>query len=813
MKTRMFSVGILCLSFLIFFPGKGPTATYYVDESHPSASDSNPGTEEFPWLTLEHAAENVVPGDTVMVMSGTYEGVTFTESGSNGAPITFLGELTASVIIQGGMEFATGVAYMSVANFTIRDHFVWGVFLRGSNRYINLRGFNVSGGDNGFHLTWGYQGEDPLDGPVSDIVIENSLVEDCLYTGVDCTPGPCDRVTVRNVEVRGMGIEAAWGADGIAFERGEYITVEDCYVHDNAGDGIDLNSRDHDGYVSGIIVRRNRVVRNHMTGIKLWGGGRIENNVIWGQGNNPVDLGTFPGTYDVINNTIAFNMWDPDFGVRNYAFVVAYPDGGPSAQVDLTLLNNIFAFNCNDDHGGPTGLYLGEGVTLVSEGYNLYWSRNDGEIQAEFVQGDSWFTRAEIADGTWTAATGQGDGNVSSDPSFISAWPSADLHLNEGSPGIDVGVAMAGLFIDLEGKPRPSGDGYDIGAYEYQSSTGRPEADFNGASRNGQGDTCSVQFTDQSSGSITSWTWNFGDSGTSEQPNPSHTYRCNGSYTVSLTVSGPGGSDTETKVNYISCNCPCQILLTAPGEDEIWCAGERESITWMSENTGGNVTIEYSTNQGSEWHSVALTTPDEGTYSWIVPGTSSAECRLKICDVSDPTCCDTSQSVFRICECEKLEISAVSLPNGTEDCPYNQMFHAVGGCPPFSWSVTDGQLPTGLSLDGSSGTVTGEPTGLGDFEFTVTVRDMLQSTDEQRYSLEVVEYVNRKGDVNADCTLDILDVAMVVNIILGTVQPTPGQHWCADCNGSLNNCHGDGVVNVLDAMKIVGLILGTDTCP
>jgi hypothetical protein len=53
--------------------------------------------------------------------------------------------------------------------------------------------------------------------------------------------------------------------------------VEDCYVHDNSGDGIDLNSRDIIGQGSGILVRRNEVVRNQMNGIKLGAGGRVQN--------------------------------------------------------------------------------------------------------------------------------------------------------------------------------------------------------------------------------------------------------------------------------------------------------------------------------------------------------------------------------------------------------------------------------------------------------------------------------------------------------------------------------------------------------
>jgi PKD repeat protein len=60
-----------------------------------------------------------------------------------------------------------------------------------------------------------------------------------------------------------------------------------------------------------------------------------------------------------------------------------------------------------------------------------------------------------------------------------------------------------------------------------------------------------VSFTDQSTGSITSWEWDFGDGSSSTAQNPSHTYFDSGTYTVTLTVAGPEGSDFETKSNYI----------------------------------------------------------------------------------------------------------------------------------------------------------------------------------------------------------------------------------------------------------------------
>src|SRR3989304_5580614 len=54
-----------------------------------------------------------------------------------------------------------------------------------------------------------------------------------------------------------------------------------------------------------------------------------------------------------------------------------------------------------------------------------------------------------------------------------------------------------------------------------------------------------VSFTDLSTGSVTSWLWTFGDGTTSTAQNPSHTYAVPGNYSVTLAVTGPGGSDTE----------------------------------------------------------------------------------------------------------------------------------------------------------------------------------------------------------------------------------------------------------------------------
>lgn len=75
----------------------------------------------------------------------------------------------------------------------------------------------------------------------------------------------------------------------------------------------------------------------------------------------------------------------------------------------------------------------------------------------------------------------------------------------------------------------------------------------------------SVSFSNQSTGDISSYLWDFGDDQTSTLTNPSHSYSQPGQYTVSLTANGPSGSDTELKTNYITVsNLPTAQFTASP---------------------------------------------------------------------------------------------------------------------------------------------------------------------------------------------------------------------------------------------------------
>jgi len=92
---------------------------------------------------------------------------------------------------------------------------------------------------------------------------------------------------------------------------------------------------------------------------------------------------------------------------------------------------------------------------------------------------------------------------------------------------------------------------------------GGPVANYSGTPTNGTA-PLEVSFTDTSTGEITGWSWDFDNNGTedSTDQNPTHIYSVSGTFSVALEVTGSGGTDTETKINYITVTSPIQYDLT-----------------------------------------------------------------------------------------------------------------------------------------------------------------------------------------------------------------------------------------------------------
>lgn len=75
-----------------------------------------------------------------------------------------------------------------------------------------------------------------------------------------------------------------------------------------------------------------------------------------------------------------------------------------------------------------------------------------------------------------------------------------------------------------------------------------------------------------------------------------------------------------------------------------------------------------------------------------------------------------------------IQIVTTTLVDGNPTVPYYVTLLLSGGAPPYTWSISSGQLPAGLSLNASTGVISGTPTSLGVSNFTAQVTDSLSET-------------------------------------------------------------------------------------
>ncbi len=160
---------------------------------------------------------------------------------------------------------------------------------------------------------------------------------------------------------------------------------------------------------------------------------------------------------------------------------------------DVTLLNNVVADNWA---GSSSGLYVedsflrllhttiarngggdGDGISVHYEsstlvltdtilaghkvGINVVGYRNTASLEATLWGSGVWANEVDWA-GAGTIVTGTV--NLWGDPAFVDP-DAGDYHLGPGSAAIDAGVATT-VAVDIDGEPRPMGDGVDIGADE-----------------------------------------------------------------------------------------------------------------------------------------------------------------------------------------------------------------------------------------------------------------------------------------------------------------------------------------------------------
>lgn len=87
--------------------------------------------------------------------------------------------------------------------------------------------------------------------------------------------------------------------------------------------------------------------------------------------------------------------------------------------------------------------------------------------------------------------------------------------------------------------------------------------------------------------------------------------------------------------------------------------------------------------------------------------------------------------------CPVIIVNPATLPPGIIGTPYNQTVSATGGAAPYTYSISAGALPNGLTLNGTSGIISGTPTTAGQSNFTVTATDANGCQGSRPYSIVI----------------------------------------------------------------------------
>ena len=109
---------------------------------------------------------------------------------------------------------------------------------------------------------------------------------------------------------------------------------------------------------------------------------------------------------------------------------------------------------------------------------------------------------------------------------------------------------------------------------------------------------------------------------------------------------------------------------------------------------------------------ISGTPTTESTYNFTITATDS----------QTPTA-DTGSQAYSIVVTGLLTISPDSLPSARIGRRYNQTVTASGGVAPYSYTITSGSLPAGLSLNGATGVISGRPSSVIGSSFTITATD------------------------------------------------------------------------------------------
>ncbi|MDP4184611.1 MAG: right-handed parallel beta-helix repeat-containing protein [Bacteroidota bacterium] len=489
-------------------PNKNSSHIYFVATD---GSDSNVGSFQSPFKSINKALNNIVPGDTILVRGGSYyDKVTLTKSGTVDKLITIKAYRNEKPIIDG--------SYMQITGY-------WdGLITFSKARFITLEGLDIC------NVTTSTPHVDP-EGIVIKDGCNNITIKRCSIYNIQNNTTLNDWRSAHAIVVLGNSDT----------ETTKNITIDGCTIHDTkTGTSETLTIA---GNVDGFTLSNNKIYDIENIGIIIAGGDNLipHGNVALNYARNGVISGN-----ELYNNT---HLRSPEvWGATSYGAIAIYVCGGANVIIEKNkvhdsdrgiglvsesniyptkncIVRNNFVYNC-----WRTGIYMGDYLNYTSQGTNNCYVVNNtllfnnavkgafGEIEGEIrltencinnvIKNNLIYARPVdvfihkytttgsnndidynlyYTTGTpswlWNTTNGTGNSNLKdwqaasncdahsvygTDP-LLRSITLPDLHIQDSSPAKNSGIFISTDIngtVDIDGNPRTSDNKISKGAHQ-----------------------------------------------------------------------------------------------------------------------------------------------------------------------------------------------------------------------------------------------------------------------------------------------------------------------------------------------------------
>jgi len=390
---------------------------YYVAVN---GNDDNPGTITEPFQTIPKALTVVQPGDAILIRQGNFPAFEVHD-------------------LQGTAENQIVIKAYPGEHVTI-DRELPGsterhvIHILGVCKYLIFEDLEITDSD-----------------PIIDFLRTLNLWSDADY---DTLLNYLDHLE----EYRG-GVKINRNSTG---EFHNHLTFRNLEIHHVMGHGFHASDGDHHQFINnhcyelgfprsgyGWYVNgkhhlfKNNVVHETVYGfhIQFADSSIFEGNVMHTNGNIPY--------YHISSERVKWYGGGLYIWTRGTGNIIRNNIGwGNDSAIRLAGCTNSWVAN-NTLYGNTNGIYLKDG------------DGNSGVIIRNNIC-------VENSDDLRVGAGNTVDHNIDNNPQFVDA-DNRDFHLQSNSPAIDAGISLPEVTVDKDGIPRPQGNTYDVGAYEYHS--------------------------------------------------------------------------------------------------------------------------------------------------------------------------------------------------------------------------------------------------------------------------------------------------------------------------------------------------------